>query len=541
MDEDQVSVRVIQSPVASAGPDQTVCSDSEVTFDGSGSIDIDGVVNRFLWDFGDGETGAGERAKHVFTVPGEYVVSLTIEGDVVGECSNTDSDEMTVTVVEAPQADIRVEPEVAVGSTVTFDGSGSASPASAIQSWKWDFGDGTTADGERVEHIYDTPGEYVIRLEIDTADGDMVCSSVVDYASIRVNEQPTARAEGPALVGVNEVAVFTGSLSNDPDGTVTSYYWDFGDGSSDDGIRVEHQFEVPGPYDVVLVAVDETSAPNNEASDTLRVAVNHAPEIELSVPEHVCVAEEVVFDASESQDADGDSLAFTWTFGEGSEAAGPRATHTYREPGRHGVTVAVDDGTATSNGRQEAARTVHVNHPPFAAAGPDRVVCPGDEVSFDGTLSYDIDRSPLSYEWSFGDSAVSSDSVTSHTYVEPGLYSASLSVLDPTATSCGRQSDSAEILVNGAPTIRVDGDREVYFGGAYDAAVFDASETTDPEGHALSFVWDFGDGSGGTGARVSHAYVQPGEYTVVVEASDETGLACGVSSSEFTVTVRERP
>ena len=62
-------------------------------FDGSASRDFDGVVNRFTWNFGDGTTGGGDRPVHVYSLPGDYRVVLTIEGDQAGQCDNTDTDE----------------------------------------------------------------------------------------------------------------------------------------------------------------------------------------------------------------------------------------------------------------------------------------------------------------------------------------------------------------------------------------------------------------------------------------------------------------
>ena len=101
-------------------------------FDGSGSRDFDGVVNRFTWDFGDGVTGGGDRPVHVYSLPGNYRVLLTIEGDQAGQCDNTDTDEMTVRVVEAPVARIAGPSAVAVGARATFDASQSSGATGQI-------------------------------------------------------------------------------------------------------------------------------------------------------------------------------------------------------------------------------------------------------------------------------------------------------------------------------------------------------------------------------------------------------------------------
>src|SRR5690606_18314374 len=84
----QIAIRVDQGPVAHAGEDILACARTEVAFDGSGSTDIDGVVNNFTWDFGDGNQGGGEAPSHIYDRPGTYRVFLTIEGEKAGICDS---------------------------------------------------------------------------------------------------------------------------------------------------------------------------------------------------------------------------------------------------------------------------------------------------------------------------------------------------------------------------------------------------------------------------------------------------------------------
>jgi PKD repeat protein len=68
--------------------------------------------------------------------------------------------------------------------------------------------------------------------------------------------------------------------------------------------------------------------------------------------------------------------------------------------------------------------------------------------------------------------------------------------------------------------------------------LFDASASTDPDGSALEYVWDLGDGTTRTGEKLRHAYARPGIYKVRLSVRDETGLACGQSVSGLTVSVQ---
>ncbi|MFC1861231.1 S8 family serine peptidase [Chloroflexota bacterium] len=83
-------------PVADAGQDQTALVGESVTFDASGSYDIDGSINAFNWDFGDGSTGTSEVATHAYAAVGTYTVVLTVTDNE----GLTDTDEAVVTITD---------------------------------------------------------------------------------------------------------------------------------------------------------------------------------------------------------------------------------------------------------------------------------------------------------------------------------------------------------------------------------------------------------------------------------------------------------
>ena len=93
------------SPVADAGPEQTVSVGETVTFDGSGSYDIDDGIVAYSWEFGDGATGSGETTTHTYTDAGIYQVTLTVTD--AGDLTTTDI--KTVNVTEEPTLVMHVE------------------------------------------------------------------------------------------------------------------------------------------------------------------------------------------------------------------------------------------------------------------------------------------------------------------------------------------------------------------------------------------------------------------------------------------------
>jgi len=128
----------------------------------------DGRVVRRRWDFGDGRSSTIQNPSHRYTSPGTYTVKLT----VTDEHGGTDTTTRRITVVaRPPQATFAYEPHtqeqhLLVNKEVTFDGSESRAPDGDIVRYAWDFGDGHTAEGERVTHTYTEPGAYTVKLTV---------------------------------------------------------------------------------------------------------------------------------------------------------------------------------------------------------------------------------------------------------------------------------------------------------------------------------------------------------------------------------------
>ncbi|MGY4706547.1 PKD domain-containing protein [Candidatus Bipolaricaulota sp. J31] len=155
---DEGIVAVIQAdPTQGRGP-------LEVTFDASSSRDPAGSISEYLWDFGDGtEVASGVRVTHTYTHPGAYLVTLVVTGPSgVGRAT-------TWIYVDnsPPVADFSFWPEDPMRKEeIGFDASPSYDPDGEIVSYRWDFGDGTTAEGRMVSHSYDHDGEYVVALTV---------------------------------------------------------------------------------------------------------------------------------------------------------------------------------------------------------------------------------------------------------------------------------------------------------------------------------------------------------------------------------------
>ena len=122
----------------------------------------------------------------------------------------------------------------------TLDASASSSPDGAIVSYEWDFGDGETGTGAIVTHTYEEKGLYEITLVVTDSTGK---TGARIQAVEALNRVPTAHFSPSAYyIGAQQPVRFDASDSSDPDGEIVQYLWSFGDGTTDEGISVEHVF-----------------------------------------------------------------------------------------------------------------------------------------------------------------------------------------------------------------------------------------------------------------------------------------------------------
>ncbi len=531
---DRVAVVVHQAPTAVAGPDIRACTNQTVQFNGSRSTDADGAVDLFQWNFGDGSTGGGERPTKVYERPGDYRVVLTITGDALGSCSAVHSDELTVTVVDAPRLDIIGPGRVAAGAPATWRAALTGPTASEDARFEWGFGDGVTAEGREIEYRFEQAGLHVVTLRATLPEGGEDCDVVETRLNVIANAPPVPAIDAPERIAAGDLVLFDASASTDPDGALTGFGWDFGDGTRASGVQVRHRYAAPGSHSLRLTVTDDAGVSNSHVVEERTIIVTPAPAAGLAAAGQLCPGVPQPWAVS-----DAGGLATAWDIA-GDPSSDDMIEHVFASPGIYPVAVTLDDGGGLANSRRTEEVFVRVNHPPIAAAGPDRLICPGDTVGFDGSGSRDPDGTITTWRWDFDDGIVLDGIEVSRSFDTAGTILARLSVTDDSASQCAIGQSTARVRVNAAPIADAGPDRDVPVGAAHDWVIFDAGGSHDPDGDGLIFRWDFGDGTTASGALVRHRYAELGDYEVRLEARDATGLACGVATDTALVRARAR-
>jgi chitodextrinase len=147
-----------------------------------------------------------------------------------------------------------------VNAVINFDGSGSSDPGGSITAYAWNFGDGATGSGPNPTHQYAAAGNYTATLTVtDNCGATSTCEAPVTITQPE-NIPPTCDAGGPYAGPANAPIQFDGTGSSDPDGTIVSYAWDFGDGATGSGATPTHTYTQFGLYTVTLCVTDDDQA-----------------------------------------------------------------------------------------------------------------------------------------------------------------------------------------------------------------------------------------------------------------------------------------
>ncbi|KQS68792.1 PKD domain-containing protein [Modestobacter sp. Leaf380] len=407
------------------------------------------------------------------------------------------------------------------GLSATFDASTSSDVEGPVAAYSWDFGDGSTATGTPVTHRYPTAGDHVVTLTVTDAKGqESSTTQTVTTVLPPPNQLPTASATVTAT-GLDTVADASGST--DPDGSVVSWTWEFGDGSSGSGVSAAHTYAGDGTYVVRLTVTDDDGGTASTTRSVTVAAPNQAPTALARVTATDLV---VAADGRGSADADGTIASWAWAFGDGGTGTGETTSHTYTAAGTYtvGLTVTDDEGaTSSTTTSVTVAPAPPANTPPTAVAS---ATVTDRSVSVDGRSSTDADGRIVSWAWAFGDGATATGATASHTYATAGTRTVTLTVTDDAgATATTTRDVVATDPPNQAPTAGM-----TVSGSALTVSV-DGRASVDADGTVAAWSWTFGDGQSTTGATATHTYATPGTYTVTLTVTDDRGATASTTRS----------
>ncbi len=500
-------------------------------FSSAGSVDPDGSIAAYEWNFGDGspvETDAD--VTHTYTAGGTYTATLKVTDD--GGASGTATVIISVVGVNAsPTAVISADPTTGKAPlAVDFDGTGSTDPDGTIASYAWDFGGGATSTDPTPSHVFTAAGPHVVSLTV-TDDGGATATETTTI-DVVPNLAPVAAASATPTSGKAPLAVaFSSAGSADPDGSVVGYSWAFGDGGTSTAANPNHVYTAAGSYTATLTVTDDSGA-----TDSTTVSVSAVANVAPSAIANSNVTGgqaplTVNFSSAGSTDSDGGIVSTAWTFGDGNSSTAANPSYTYGTPGTYTVTLTVADAEgATSSATISIQVDAIPNEAPTAvAAATPTTQRVGLPIAFSSAGSADTDGTIASYHWDFADGTSANTANPSKSYSVAGTYAATLTVTD---NAGGTATASVEVTItpNAAPTAVASGTPTT---GTEPLLVqFSSAGSGDTDGTIAAYAWDFGDGGSSTSANPSRLFTAPGTYEAELTVTDDFGV-----SDTATVTV----
>jgi PKD repeat protein len=536
----------LPTAVATSGCTVNVC-----TFDGSGSVDPDGSIASYAWNFGDGTTGTGVNPSHAYTAAGSYVVTLTVTDNRGGTAS---------TSIPVDSGTPPNQPPVASYTTsctflaCSLDGSASTDPDGTVASYAWDFGDGSTATGPTASHTFASAGTYNVALTVvDNGGAPTTLTKAVVVVAVppsNITYVGSASASLNAAVGKvtvpagvhagNEMLLFATTNTN-TNVTTPPAGWTFvGEqisgtdtrtrlyskvaGSTDAGTQVSLTYAASTKVDLSLSAYTGVDNANpitafTSAPETVSRAAHTAPAVTVAAPGSWVVG----------YWADKSSATTGWTAPAGMTArvqsigtSTGRITSLEADSGSPVLAGTRPAQTATASAASAKATMWSVvlnpdipNVLPTASATGG---CTANVCTLDGSGSVDPDGTIASYAWTFGDGSNGTGAHPSHAYSAAGPYTATLTVTDNRGGTA-----TATVPVTAGAVPNVPPVASYTTSCTFLACSFDGSGSSDPDGTVASYAWDFGDGATATGATATHSFGIAGTYSVALTVTDNSG------------------
>lgn len=475
-----VTINIVPPPTVSlmASPNP-VCAGDPVNFNETTS----GGANYFEWNFDDGTgfhwSNAGDQT-HTFNAQGVYNVqyAASIQGATAG-CADTAM--VAITVLPSPTAAFTLDQHAACTSLTTDPTNNSVNAVSFL----WEFGDGSTdTQPDPPPHTYPTPGNYVISL---TAANSQGCDNTVTE-TVHVYHVPQP------LIGAQNVcegipAQFADLTATEPGNPVVQWLWDFGDGTTDTAQGPQHLYASGGTYTVTLT----TTTPYCSGTGSSVITVEPKPVASITAsPLTGCSPMNVTF-----TNASTGATNYVWQFGDGGVSNAVDPIHTYMNPGTADSVYNALVVASTASGCSDSA-TVVITVAPTVLSMFTHDAVPGCAPLAVHFTNHSTGGS--TYLWDFGDGSTSASTSPSHTYINQtsALQVVTISLTVTNWAGCSHTSQQS-ITVYPAPHFA--------FSAQPDSGCTPLTVTFPSVIGAITYQWNFGDGSTGSGPTPQHTYI----------------------------------
>jgi len=371
----------------------------------------------------------------------------------------------------------------------------------------WSFGNGNTAVLKNPSNVFLTSGTYTVTL---TASDSITGQSSTFSKTIIVLQSPVANFTISNTSGCQSSQVFNfqnNSLNYD------SCLWDFGDGTTSSVTSPQHIYNIPGVFNVTLIAFNKAYGCSDTKTQVAIITVHPKPNLTFVVNDSITCDSAKVFQFTASAN---NVLSWSWDFGDGQTSSIQNPFHVYNDTGYFSITV-----TAVSANGCPATLTkqnyIHIKYNP----NPNSIV---NISTTSGCQPLYVSMIPMyssfSYQWNLGDSSgVFNSFAVYHNYASAGQFSPNVTV----DYNNGCITTAPLGLISVFPKPQTNYSVNNFIG----CAPLNVSFINNTPGTTNTYLWDFGNGITSTQSNPVYTYNNAGLYQVSLTVTSVNGCSYG--------------
>jgi gliding motility-associated-like protein len=499
---DSVNVTMYPLPIAKYGF-KNVCLHQPMNFTDSSTVST-GTIASWSWNFGDGAPLVTvQNPSHTYAAYGTYSVSLIVATN--NGCKDTIT--QNVVVHPLPVAGF-VTANVCDRNAVQFTDSSTIVSPDFMQTWSWNFGDGTPVyNNPTASHLYATSGSYNVQLLVVT---DFGCKDSLTKISI-VHPNPISNFKNMNVCDGTSMP-FT-DTSTTALGTINLWSWNFGDGSPlITSQNSSHLYSSAGRDSTTLIIKNSFGC-----ADTITKSVQvYFNPIASFTHADVCFGDTIHFTNTSSVDPSTSIASYLWSFGDGSTNSSLKnPNHYYSSHGTYTVTLV----TTTIDGCSEASTVQVKTYDAPTSAFTFSNTCLFDSALFTNTSVNPTMGTIANWSWDFGDASPVNTTIWSphHIYSSAGTYQVTL-ITYSSSLGC---PDTVKHSITIFPMPHAN---YGFMNVCLNQPIHFTDSSTVSSGAITVWSWAFGDGSTlNSNQNPIYTYASAGNYTVSLIATTNNG------------------